>query len=486
LTLLLVLANLMMAFAQFATSGFVVQGSNISTDPIDWALGAKVPSLIAHGEYWRLVSAGFLHGTWAHLAWNMVGLLTLGRLIEAFYGPARMLVIFVISCATGFVASYLFTPSVSLGASTGILGLMGALLLHNRKYRVHLPERLNRIYPFLVLVVVIQFVLDAANHQVDVWGHVGGFIGGVVMAALLESRMLGEDQEARDWLPLPTAVATAVGLLSYATVGLLLSLPHQWDLIRLGRARRPWDQVRVLDRIVQERPYFAEARLSYAMVLLLQRRTDDAAVQYDAAIHSQPSFRKQPQADIISETLAAHLLALGQTQFAQNRWEASIGSYRRALVYTNDPTLLGQAHNGIAWTLAEKLNHGFDQAERHALLGVRAQPLESAIIDTLAWVYFKQERYTEALQQQLRAVQLEERSGSMQFGLAEMYYHLGAIYEKLGRRDEALSSYARALRMNPRYAEATEGVRRLSGAQSGPARDTDDPRTDPAVQHGLI
>src|SRR5438093_223417 len=59
-TLALIVANLCMALAQAAAGGFHSRGGEIAQAPADWALGAKVPSLIAHGEYWRLVTASFL------------------------------------------------------------------------------------------------------------------------------------------------------------------------------------------------------------------------------------------------------------------------------------------------------------------------------------------------------------------------------------------------------------------------------------------
>ena len=81
-------------------------------------LGAKVGPLIAQGEYWRLLAAAFLHVNLTHLAFNMIALLTFGRMAEILYGHWRFLAIYLFSAVTGSAASYLFIPGgLSVGAS---------------------------------------------------------------------------------------------------------------------------------------------------------------------------------------------------------------------------------------------------------------------------------------------------------------------------------------------------------------------------------
>ncbi|HTE16923.1 MAG TPA: rhomboid family intramembrane serine protease, partial [Armatimonadota bacterium] len=283
MTLMLIGLNLLMAYAQFAAGGHEWQAGSIGKDLSDWALGVKVPSLISHGhQYWRLVTANFLHGSWLHLLANMAGILFLGWVIETFYGPVRMLAIFVLSSVAGAVASYCLTHGVSLGASTGVMGLMGAVLLHNGKYRRHLPERLNAIFPVLLVLLFIQLALDQLNHQVDAFGHLGGLLGGVVMAALLESRIAGPLQDERDWLPLPTALATALGLLAYGGYGLLSTLPTepQQRLLRAGRAPSTAAEAAQLEQVVEQQRFLVEGRLYLAELFIRLNRFDDATRQY--------------------------------------------------------------------------------------------------------------------------------------------------------------------------------------------------------------
>src|ERR1043165_948334 len=87
-TLTILFVTLLVAVAQLATNGFRFSSETLGSDVGDWVLGAKIPSLIAHGEWWRLVTANFLHGSPMHLFANMIGLLLLGMLIEGVYGRA--------------------------------------------------------------------------------------------------------------------------------------------------------------------------------------------------------------------------------------------------------------------------------------------------------------------------------------------------------------------------------------------------------------
>jgi rhomboid protease GluP len=482
-TMALVAVNLLMALAQVAAAGFRWSPWEIGSDPGNWALGQKVPSLIAHGEYWRLVTANFLHGSWLwHVVFNMIGVLALGRLIEAFYGPARMFVIYVLSCVAGAIASYFFNPGPSLGASTGVMGLMGALLLHNLKYRRYLPDRLNYIYPFLLIILGIQFVMDLLNSQVDIFGHLGGLVGGVVVAALMESRIAGPLQGERDWLPLPTALATACGLLAYGGYGLVSTLPAQVDLLRAARAPNRPAEISALERVVERRPYFVEARSHLGDLLLRSGRREEAARHYKEAL------RQNYRASYVRRRLdrvAAGYLRQAEAAFNAGQWEAAAANYRQAAEFATDNDLAAAANNGYAWTLADKLNRSFDEAEKYAKAGLTARPDDAAIVDTLAWIYYKQGRYKEALNEQLRAVKLAERSSARTPGaMAELWFHLGAIYEKLDKTDEAIVYYTKALDARPRYREADEALRRLSGEKSVPGRPA--PRRDPAAERGII
>ncbi|HAS75029.1 MAG TPA: hypothetical protein DCS67_12865, partial [Clostridiales bacterium UBA8960] len=145
-------------------------------------LGAKVNALIGLGEFWRLFTAMFLHADLMHLIFNMMALFILGRDIERFFGKKKFLVIYFISGLIGSGASYLFIDSVSVGASGAIFGLMGANLF---LYKLN-PLVYKRIYGTDLLILIgVNIVIGFIRPNIDMAGHIGGLIGGFVIASAL-------------------------------------------------------------------------------------------------------------------------------------------------------------------------------------------------------------------------------------------------------------------------------------------------------------
>lgn len=500
MTLGLILVQLLIGFAQWAASGYALTLTSTGNPYAEWVLGAKVPSLIAHGEYWRLVTANWLHGSLLHLLVNMLGLLALGHLVELFYGRLRMLVIYVLSGVAGAIISYKFTPDVSLGASTGVMGLVGAVLLHNARYRRFLPARINAIYPVLLIVLAVQLIHDVLSGPgVDVAGHIGGLLGGVGVAALLESRIAGPRQNERDWLPLPTALGTVALLLGYGIYGLLTTLPAEIDLLRAGRSPESSVRIAALDRELQRRPYFTEARLALVGEYYKAEDLDRAREVLLATFRDTPWVRDSMHGRNLRNFLALAFLRRSIRYYDAGNWERALADSDAALEVEPavapgvDPNQVTQlrttAYNQSAWVLADKLERDLPRAEKLARLAVGIRPDEPAYIDTLAWTYYKQGRYQQALDTQTRALKyLNRRPG---FGNGEYYYHLGAIYEKLGKSEEALRAYRSALAAQPRYPQAEEALKRLA-PRSPEVEPPAAPlplvprRRDPVIERGLI
>src|SRR5436190_685390 len=110
------------------------------------SFGAKWNTGLAHGEYWRLVTAGFLHGGLFHILINSWVLFDLGAQVEEIYGSSRMLVIYFASTVGGFYASALWSPAVSVGASAGLFGLIGAMIALGVRHRNPMGSAIRGMY----------------------------------------------------------------------------------------------------------------------------------------------------------------------------------------------------------------------------------------------------------------------------------------------------------------------------------------------------
>lgn len=146
--------------------------------------GAKINGLVWGGQWWRLISATFLHGGVLHLAFNAYALFVLGPVVERLYGSRRFFWMYMVCGVVSSLASLLFTAGASVGASGAIFGMLGVLLVFGLKNRAELPPRVSRAFgvgllPWVVINVVIGFI---PGLQIDNAAHIGGLLTGVLVS----------------------------------------------------------------------------------------------------------------------------------------------------------------------------------------------------------------------------------------------------------------------------------------------------------------
>lgn len=146
-------------------------------------MGAKYNPLIQRaGQYYRLLTAVFLHGGIIHLALNMYALKAIGDLIEDYFGTKKFLAIYLISGVASTAVSYIFSPYLSIGASGAIFGLFGsALVLGYKKKDTIGPQFLKSI----VSVIIVNVIIGLSASNIDNFGHFGGLIAGTIVGAAL-------------------------------------------------------------------------------------------------------------------------------------------------------------------------------------------------------------------------------------------------------------------------------------------------------------
>jgi membrane associated rhomboid family serine protease len=165
---------------------------------------------VSEGEWYRLVTGGFLHAGLLHIGFNMFVLYILGQLLEPSIGTVRFVTLYFASLLAGSFGALLLTGPFepTVGASGAIFGVFGASFVLAR------ARGMNALASELGIVIVLNLVLSVAIPGISIGGHLGGLVGGVVCSFVIlagERGMLG-----RRRLPLELIGMLAVAAISVA------------------------------------------------------------------------------------------------------------------------------------------------------------------------------------------------------------------------------------------------------------------------------
>jgi membrane associated rhomboid family serine protease len=187
------------------------------------ALASVEPTAIREGEWIRLLTGTYLHGGHYHIVGNVMAMRAYGAILESKVPRARIALVYLLSCLGGSVASVMTPPEVqSVGASGGIVGVLGYLFIHVRRQPKVFPPAFKRITASIFTGLIVSGALGF--WFIDNAGHAGGALTGMFIALLTvdaaETTPPELDQPLFDLLGL---IAGAVILLgTVATVAILL------------------------------------------------------------------------------------------------------------------------------------------------------------------------------------------------------------------------------------------------------------------------
>jgi rhomboid protease GluP len=181
--------------------------------------GGNAGLLTVQGEWWRLLTAMFLHGGLLHLAFNGYFLWAIGRVTEQVFGATAFVLIYLGSGLIASTISMLWQPAVvSVGASGALFGVFGAFLGFTLRRRDVLPPAfVKQVYRNALILIGLNLVIGLGVEGIDLAAHIGGLVAGVgigwLLARLAEAKGPGRDREAirRRAIAL-TTLATAVVL----------------------------------------------------------------------------------------------------------------------------------------------------------------------------------------------------------------------------------------------------------------------------------
>ncbi len=168
------------------------------------------PSIgVAHGQWWRIVTGGFLHENLLHIAFNMYVLYILGTQIEPVLGRVKFAMIYAVALFTGSLGALIVSPhAITVGASGAVFGVMAAFAVELRSRQIPVMQGwFGGVGGLILINLVISFTLPGIS-----WGgHVGGLIGGGLAAVIIQ---LGDRRRVPS-----LALAACVAIAALAAVG---------------------------------------------------------------------------------------------------------------------------------------------------------------------------------------------------------------------------------------------------------------------------
>ncbi|HXX23291.1 MAG TPA: rhomboid family intramembrane serine protease [Terriglobia bacterium] len=410
--------------------------------------GASFSPYFRRGEYWRLVMPMFLHIGWLHLIVNSYALFILGPILERVYGYGRFALLYVAAGMGSSALSMSLSRNIAAGASGAIFGIAGAMLVAGYLHRELIPPRWGRvlgrgILPFIVLNLILGFWIKG----IDYWGHLGGLLTGMVLAALIPPPAHDPTLQFSDTQPSQAIIVLPVIVVALAMASTAQHYAASRDVTRLlregERFRAVHQDAKALERFqaaAQRLPRDEHPHEMMGALYLREQQFDKAIQEYSEAVRLSPgapeaelalgvAYRMKgdlPKAQQAFETALGKnpATAEGQRLLAdlyaeQKLFAEAVQHYKQALQIEPQSA---ESHNNLAWLYATCEDPKWRDpraALEHARLAVElTQWKEAGFIDTLAEANYASGSYREAVRIQLLALQLDPQDPELQEHMA--------------------------------------------------------------------
>jgi rhomboid protease GluP len=418
--------------------------------------GASFSPYFRRGEYWRLVMPMFLHIGWLHLIVNSYALFLLGPILERVYRSGRFALLYVAAGMGSSALSMSMSRNVAAGASGAIFGIAGAMLVAGYLHRDVIPPHWGRalgrgILPFIVLNLILGFSIKG----IDYWGHLGGLLTGIVLAALIPppahdpALQFSDTQPSQAIIALPTivvALAMASTAQHYAASRAVTRLLREGD--RFRAVHQDAKALECFRAAAQRLPRDEHPHEMMGALFLREEQFDKAIQEYSEAVRLSPGA---PEAEL---ALGVAYRMKGDLPKAQQAFETALGK--------NPTTAEGQRL--LADLYAEQKFYA--DAVQHYKEALQIEPNSAASHNNLAWLYATSEdpKWRDpraALEHARRAVELTQwKEAGFIDTLAEANY-AGGNYQ------EAVRIQVLALQLDPEDPEFKEHMARYRKAAGG-------------------
>lgn len=291
-TITLIAINIAVYLGMWLTGGSLFEPGR---EAIRW--GGNVGVLTLGGEYWRLVTAAFVHGGLYHIAINMWCLYSLGRLCERLFGRIGTLLLYLLTGVGGAILSLAYEPTrFEVGASGAIFGLAAALLIGMKFGDLQISAGEKRsTFGSLVFFVLISFGMGVQGNT-DNMCHLGGFISGLILGLPMATSFSSSKAGAL----IRTAVLTAASLLLVLAGHELVRLHGHDSRMRIARSATYSNDlptaVSVLERDIASGNTSADAYTLLGNIYEATGQREKAIFAYQRAVTLDPADQNANEA----------------------------------------------------------------------------------------------------------------------------------------------------------------------------------------------
>ncbi|HYG98429.1 MAG TPA: rhomboid family intramembrane serine protease [Terriglobales bacterium] len=401
-----------------------LSGSPLVTGPprqelLQW--GANFGPLTLSGEWWRLLSAVFVHIGLIHFAFNMWCLWDLGTLAEGLYGRWTFGAIYLLTGIAASLTTIWWSPlRTSAGASGAIFGIAGALIASLKLGEFSVPsEQIRGVTRSVMLFAVYNLAFGAVSARTDNAAHVGGFVAGLALGALTAKIAPESDLTAkRVVLILATALLLFGGARwLYSTRGYLGHTLRAEELLEQKGKQK--EAISELNKVLASRPDDEHARFLLAVAYGDSNQFAQAEEQWQYLLQKYPS-----------DKLARY--NLGLVYLNTNRPREAKQQFSQILAL--DPRS-PEGHFGMGLALGEEGDNA--TAIEELTTAASLAPDLKGVYYNLGTAYLNLKRYDEALSAFQKEIQNSGSSAPVQRALAQVYEAKGMKKEAEDAREKA-------------------------------------------------
>lgn len=412
-------ANVMVFLAMVIASGPSLDFTNRVMD----VFGANFGPYTLSGQWWRLLTYMFMHGSLMHIAFNLWCLWDLGKLCESLYGRWSFAAIYLITGISGGVASVGWHPLIpSVGASGAIFGLVGALIaslylgeFNLPRYAIQANLKSLLFFAGFNILLGISPIGDLFGIHVDNACHIGGLVSGLILGALIARVAPGHNAARR---------TSVLGVVALAVVLSAFGV-QRWRGSEL-HFRSAMDAQKSVDRMIAElqkrvnqNPQDASAHYALAHEYFVSRQIPEAISELKQVLDLQPQN-------------ARALMDLGNLYLTQNQPKEAQEEFAKLVTLKRDSAA---AHVGLGMALAALQNH--EAAILEYKTALRLEPQAGGVYYNIGVSQAQLKQFDEAIASYLKEKESGGDDADLETALADAYQAKGMTQQAQAARDRA-------------------------------------------------